>query len=187
MKKNIWLLLLLSTITLFAGCSNQSTEPTTEKDNSSTTSSTVEQTKMASSEPTSDPSLKEYPASEWHPGKMDIQGMINANQGDETKALQDASMVAELSLSPYFSDNTGTAEIEITKTGDNFYSLSITNNYLESEQDLERFEKNSELLMAQQPVNKSINLYIFTGIGMGLSRQVVTSYQLKDDGTIAKI
>jgi len=41
--------------------------------------------------------------------------------------------------------------------------------------------------MAQQPVNKSINLYIFTGIGMGLSRQVVTSYQLKDDGTIAKI
>ncbi len=41
---------------------------------------------MASSEPTSDPSLKEYPASEWHPGKMDIQGMINATQGDETKA-----------------------------------------------------------------------------------------------------
>ncbi|WP_282568505.1 hypothetical protein [Enterococcus mundtii] len=41
--------------------------------------------------------------------------------------------------------------------------------------------------MAQQPVNKSINLYIFTGTGMGLSRQVVTSYQLKDDGTIAKI
>ncbi|MDY4307583.1 hypothetical protein SNF32_10530 [Enterococcus mundtii] len=40
--------------------------------------------------------------------------------------------------------------------------------------------------MAQQPVNKSINLYIFTGTGMGLSRQVVTSYQLKDDGTIAK-
>ncbi|MGG5307101.1 hypothetical protein IGK38_001766 [Enterococcus pernyi] len=113
--------------------------------------------------------------------------MINATQGNETKALQDASMVAELTLSPYFSDNTDKAEIELTKTGDNFYSLSITNNYLESEQDLERFEKNSELLMAQQPVNKSINLYIFTGTGMGLSRQVVTSYQLKDDGTIAKI
>lgn len=31
MKKNIWLLLLVSTITLFAGCSNQSTEPTTKK------------------------------------------------------------------------------------------------------------------------------------------------------------
>ncbi|WP_062805102.1 hypothetical protein [Enterococcus pernyi] len=186
MKKNIWLLLLVSTITLFAGCSNQSTEPTTKKV-SSTTSSTVEQTKISSSEPTSESLLKEYPASEWHPGKMDIQGMINATQGNETKALQDASMVAELTLSPYFSDNTDKAEIELTKTGDNFYSLSITNNYLESEQDLERFEKNSELLMAQQPVNKSINLYIFTGTGMGLSRQVVTSYQLKDDGTIEKI
>ncbi|MGH1867280.1 hypothetical protein ABE905_14655 [Enterococcus durans] len=186
MKKNIWLLFLVSTITLFAGCSKQSTEQPTEKV-SSTTSSSVVQTKMSNSDKTSKSSLKEYPADEWHPGKMDIQGMINAAQGDETKALQDASMVAELSLSPYFSDNTGKAEIELTKTGDNFYSLNITNNYLESDQDLELFEKNSELLMAQKPVNKLINLYIFTGIGTGLDRQVITSYQLKDDGTIAKI
>lgn len=162
----------------------------TEKNNSSekerATSSTSEEVIS---------SLNIYPdEGEWYLGKMDINGLVEASAGDQTKAISDANLVINLSLGNYFKSDQFKDSIVLSSDTKNpdFYSLAITNSNIENEGTMDTIVNNFETLVNKKPINPEIDVYLLTALystnaTVENNEPSVISYILSDDGTLKKV
>lgn len=187
MKKILLSLFVVGGLGTFVGCSND--ENNNPPNNSSISSS---EENRASTKST----VKLYPdnADEWHLGKVDIPGFISSSNKDLASALDDLSLIADLSLSSYFSTPSSPAEIKISvaESDSNFYTFTVTNLNIPDKISMETYEKNIRTLIAQQPTNPNIDLYIFTGLystsaNVDDKKTLTISYILNEDGTLSEV
>lgn len=172
------------------GCSTSTNET---KDNSATSQSKnlVESTPPI--EETNISKLTTYGSDDWTLSKFDWNGFKSTYPDNLPKAVTDAQLILGTSLYKYFGVG-NQAEVKFTNPNESqdFFSLSISNLNVSSEEDLLRFKQNAEALIADVKSSKDINLYTFTAtldpmVKDAEKRQYMSSFILNDNGTIEEI
>lgn len=172
------------------GCSTSTNET---KDNSVTSQSNnlVESTPPI--EETNISKLTTYGSDDWTLSKFDWNGFKSTYPDNLSKAVADAQLILGTSLYKYFGVG-NQAEVKFTNPNESqdFFSLSISNLNVSSEEDLLRFKQNAEALIADVKSKPDINLYTFTAtldpmVKDTEKRQYMSSFILNDNGTIEEI
>ncbi|HCE12550.1 MAG TPA: hypothetical protein DEQ24_07365 [Enterococcus sp.] len=188
MKKMKFILILGFSTMLIAACGNEKSTVNTHVNETEQTSSTKESIEEQSV-------ISIYDGSEkWALGSMNISDLIDASAGDQEKALSDANVVINLSLSKYFIIDSNKDKIELTAEGDNkdFFSVMFTSMSVPDKETMDILTKNFEELVTREPINPEINLYTLTALySTGSETEdttpVVISYQLSENNTVEKI
>lgn len=194
MKKIILSLSFCFSLLLMSACGSADSKSGDTVSNQTTTTSTLNSNMVEES--TSIPSAIDVynNSEEWSLGKMDINALINASGGDQEKAISDANLVINLSLSKYFTIDSNTDEIELTAEGDNkdFYSIMFTSKSVPDKETMDTLINNFEKLVTREPVNPEIDLYTLTALysseaSVEDTTPVFISYQLNDNNKLEKI
>lgn len=194
MKKVILSLLFCFSLLLMSACGSADSKSGDTVSNQTTTTSTSNSNIVEESTNTSSAIDLYNNSEEWSLGKMDITALINASAGDQEKAISDANMVINLSLSKYFTIDSNTDEIELTAEGDNkdFYSIMFTSMSVPDKETMDTLINNFEELVTREPVNPEIDLYTLTALysseaSVDDTTPVFISYQLNDNNKLEKI
>ena len=172
------------------GCSTTTDET---KNNSATSQSKnlVENTPPI--EETTISKLTTYGSDDWTLSKFDWNGFKNTYPDNLPKAVADAQLILGTSLYKYFGVG-NQAEVKFTNPNESqdFFSLSISNLNVSSEEDLLKFKQNTEALITDVKNKQDINLYTFTAtldpmVKDAEKRQYMSSFILNDNGTIEEI
>ncbi|MCD5201185.1 hypothetical protein IV468_05210 [Enterococcus casseliflavus] len=194
MKKFILSLSFFFSLLLMSACGSADSKSGDTVFNQTTTTSTLNSNIVEESTSISSAIDVYNNSEEWSLGKMDITALINASAGDQEKAISDANMVINLSLSKYFTIDSNTDEIELTAEGDNkdFYSIMFTSMSVPDKETMDTLINNFEELVTREPVNPEIDLYTLTALysseaSVEDTTPVFISYQLNDNNKLEKI
>ncbi|MCD4963213.1 hypothetical protein [Enterococcus casseliflavus] len=194
MKKIILSLSFFFSLLLMSACGSADSKSGDTVSNQTTTTSTLNSNIVEESTSISSAIDVYNNSEEWSLGKMDINALINASAGDHEKAISDANMVINLSLSKYFIIDSNTDEIELTAEGDNkdFYSIMFTSMSVPDKETMDTLIKNFEELVTREPVNPEIDLYTLTALyssdaGVKDTTPVFISYALNESNNLEKI
>lgn len=194
MKKVILSLSFFFSLLLMSACGSADSKSGDTVFNQTTTTSTLNSNIVEESTSISSAVDVYNNSEEWSLGKMDITALIDASAGDQEKAISDANMVINLSLSKYFTIDSNTDEIELTAEGGNkdFYSIMFTSMSVPDKETMDTLINNFEELVTREPVNPEIDLYTLTALysseaNVDDTTPVFISYQLNDNNKLEKI
>lgn len=194
MKKVILSLSFFFSLLLMSACGSSDSKSGDTVFNQTTTTSTLNSNIVEESTSISSAVDVYNNSEEWSLGKMDITALIDASAGDQEKAISDANMVINLSLSKYFTIDSNTDEIELTAEGGNkdFYSIMFTSMSVPDKETMDTLINNFEELVTREPVNPEIDLYTLTALysseaNVDDTTPVLISYQLNDNNKLEKI
>ena len=194
MKKIILSLSFFFSLLLMSACGSADSKSGDTVSNQTTTTSTLNSNIVEESTSISSAIDVYNNSEEWSLGKMDINALIDASAGDQEKAISDANMVINLSLSKYFTIDSNTDEIELTAEGGNkdFYSIMFTSMSVPDKETMDTLINNFEELVTREPVNPEIDLYTLTALysseaNVDDTTPVFISYQLNDNNKLEKI
>lgn len=194
MKKVILSLSFFFSLLLMSACGSADSKSGDTVFNQTTTTSTLNSNIVEESASISSAVDVYNNSEEWSLGKMDITALIDASAGDQEKAISDANMVINLSLSKYFTIDSNTDEIELTAEGGNkdFYSIMFTSMSVPDKEIMDTLINNFEELVTREPVNPEIDLYTLTALysseaNVDDTTPVFISYQLNDNNKLEKI
>ncbi|WP_413509933.1 hypothetical protein [Carnobacterium maltaromaticum] len=172
------------------GCSTSTKET---KDNSATSQSKNLEESTPPIEETTISKLTTYGSDDWTLSKFDWNGFKSTYPDNLPKAVVDAQLILGTSLYKYFGVG-NQAEVKFTNPNESqdFFSLSISNLNVSSEEDLLKFKQNTEALITDVKNKQDINLYTFTAtldpmVKDAGKRQYMSSFILNDNGTIEEI
>lgn len=172
------------------GCSTSTNET---KDNSATSQSKNLEESTPPIEETTISKLTTYGSDDWTLSKFDWNGFKSTYPDNLPKAVVDAQLILGTSLYKYFGVG-NQAEVKFTNPNESqdFFSLSISNLNVSSEEDLLKFKQNTEALITDVKNKQDINLYTFTAtldpmVKDAGKRQYMSSFILNDNGTIEEI
>ena len=172
------------------GCSTSTNET---KDNSATSQSKNLEESTPPIEETTISKLTTYGSDDWTLSKFDWNGFKSTYPDNLPKAVVDAQLILGTSIYKYFGVG-NQAEVKFTNPNESqdFFSLSISNLNVSSEEDLLKFKQNTEALITDVKNKQDINLYTFTAtldpmVKDAGKRQYMSSFILNDNGTIEEI